>query len=539
MPFAVSRLPLALCLILLGAPALAAQSLPTSDPILQRIWQEGVDRSQADILAQALMDSVGPRLVGAPGMKRGSDWAIAMYGSWGIPARAEAYGSWKGWQRGLAHLDLVAPRERSLEGGPLAWSMGTNGRPVEGPVVTLPVVADSAAFAEWLRTARGKYVAISFPQPTCRPDADWEAFAGGDPRTAAIGRRFGAGPLRTAFHRMRAARTAADSAWRARLVASGMPENALREALGTAGAAGILTSAWAQGYGTAQVFDARTDKAPVYWLSCEDYGLVARLAERNQGPRLRATSTARFTGDAQAINTVAEIRGSAKPTEYVVLSAHFDSWDGASGATDNGTGTIIMLEAMRILKAVHPHPTRTIIAGHWDSEEQGLNGSRAFAADHPEIVNGMQALFNQDNGTGRVASVSALGLLGTSEALGRWVTKLPDELKRDFRLDLPGSPSGGGTDHASFICAGAPAVGLNSEPWDYFSYTWHTNRDTYDKVAMENVRDNAVLVAMLAYLAAEDPETVSRDQRVLGVNRRTGGQAEWPACEPPDRAYSR
>jgi hypothetical protein len=539
MQFSLGRLPLALCLILLGAPALAAQSLPTSDPILQRIWQEGVDRSQADILAQALMDSVGPRLVGAPGMKNGSDWAIAMYGSWGIPARAEAYGSWKGWQRGLAHLDLVAPRERSLEGGPLAWSMGTNGRPVEGPVVTPPVVADSAAFAQWLRTVRGKYVAISFPQPTCRPDADWEAFAGGDPRTAAIGRMFGAGPLRTAFHRMRAARTAADSAWRARLLASGMPENALREALGAAGAAGILTSAWARGYGTARVFDARTDKAPVYWLSCEDYGLVARLAERNQGPRLRATSTARFTGDAQAINTVAEIRGSTKPTEYVVLSAHFDSWDGASGATDNGTGTIIMMEAMRILKAVYPTPTRTIIAGHWDSEEQGLNGSRAFAADHPEVVTGMQALFNQDNGTGRIASVSALGLLGTSEALGRWFTKLPDELKRDFRLDLPGSPSGGGTDHASFICAGAPAVGLNSEPWDYFSYTWHTNRDTYDKVALENVRDNAVLVAMLAYLAAEDPETVSRDQRVLGVNRRTGGQATWPACEPPDRSYSR
>ena len=111
--------------------------------------------------------------------------------------------------------------------------------------------------------------------------------------------------------------------------------------------------------------------------------------------------------------------------------------------------------------------------------------------------------------------------------------------RRDFRLDLPGSPSGGGTDHASFICAGAPAVGLNSEPWDYFSYTWHTNRDTYDKVAMENVRDNAVLVAMLAYLAAEDPETVSREQRVLGINRRTGGQAEWPACQQPDRAYSR
>jgi Zn-dependent M28 family amino/carboxypeptidase len=277
----------------------------------------------------------------------------------------------------------------------------------------------------------------------------------------------------------------------------------------------------------------------VYWLGCEDYGLVARLAERNQGPRLRATSTAEFTAEAPAINTIAELKGSAKPNEYVVLSAHFDSWDGGSGATDNGTGTVIMMEAMRILKAVYPNPKRTIVVGLWNSEEQGLNGSAAFAADHPDVVNGMQALFNQDNGTGRIASVSALGLLGTSEALGRWFTALPDELKRDTRLDLPGSPSGGGTDHASFICAGAPAVGLNSEPWDYFSYTWHTNRDTYDKVVMENVRHNATLVAMLAYLAAEDPVSTPRERRVLGINQRTGQQAEWPNCSPPDRAYSR
>jgi hypothetical protein len=539
MSFGVRRWPLAVGAVLLGAPALVAQSLPTADTVLRRIWEQGTEHSQVDVLARTLFDSIGPRLVGAPGMQAASDWAIAMYDSWGIPARAEAYGTWKGWRRGLAHLDLVAPRERSLEGGPLAWSVGTNGRPVEGPVVTLPAAADSAAFTQWLRTVRGKYVAISFPQPTCRPDAEWEEFAGGDPRMAAIGRFFGAGPLRTAFHRMRAERAAADTAWRARVRATGMSENALREALGAAGAAGILTSTWAQGYGATRVFDARTDKAPVYWLSCEDYGLVARLAEHDQGPRLRATSTAQFTGESRAMNTVAEIRGSEKPDEYVVLSAHFDSWDGASGATDNGTGTVIMMEAMRILKVVLPNPRRTIIAGHWDSEEQGLNGSRAFAADHPEVLAGMQALFNQDNGTGRVASASALGLLGTSEALGRWYTKLPDELKGDLRLDLPGAPSGGGTDHAAFICAGAPAVGLNSEPWDYFSYTWHTNRDTYDKVAIENVRDNAILVAMLAYLASQDPETVSRDQRILGVNRRTGQQGEWPACVPPDRSYSR
>jgi hypothetical protein len=538
MSFAVCRWPWAVG-ALLAAPTLYAQALPTSDSVLKQIWEQGTKHSQADALAQVLMDSIGPRLVGAPGMKAASDWAIAMYGSWGIPARAEAYGAWRGWSRGVAHLDLVAPRERSLEGGPLAWAVGTNGKPVEGPVVTLPAVADSAAFVQWLRAVRGTYVAVSFPQPTCRPDGPWEDFAAGDPRMAAIGRFFGAGPTQTAFHRMQAARAAADSAWRTRVSATGMSENALRAALGTAGAAGILTSTWAQGYGTARVFDARTDKAPVYWLSCEDYGLVARLAEHDQGPRLRVTSTARFTDDATAMNTVAEMKGRDKPNEYVVLSAHFDSWDGASGATDNGTGTIIMMEAMRILKAVYPAPKRTIIVGHWDSEEQGLNGSRAFAADHPEVLAGMQALFNQDNGTGRIASVSALGLLGTSEALGRWYTKLPDELKRDLRLDLPGSPSGGGSDHAAFICGGAPAVGLNSEPWDYFAYTWHTNRDTYDKVAMENVRDNAMLVAMLAYLASEDPATVSREQRIPGIDRRTGQAAEWPTCSPPDRSFSR
>src|SRR6185503_7401863 len=111
-------------------------------------------------------------------------------------------------------------------------------------------------------------------------------------------------------------------------------------------------------------------------------------------------------------NTIAELKGSQKPDEYVLLSAHFDSWDGGSGATDNGTGTIAMMEAMRILKTVYPNPKRTIVIGHWSGEEQGLNGSRAFAADHPEIVKGLQALFIQDNGTGRVSNIGGAGVLG-------------------------------------------------------------------------------------------------------------------------------
>jgi carboxypeptidase Q len=521
-----------------GAVALEAQSFPTSDAVLARIWQEGMDRSQVEALAQTLFDSLGPRLTGAPGYKAASDWVVGMYGTWGIKARQENYGTWKGWRRGLSHLDLIAPRERSLDGGVLAWSVGTKGKPVDGDVVALPDVADSAAFAAWLPTVKGKYVLVSFPQPTCRPDDPWEEFAAGPANP--FGRFFGGGPVRTAFHRMRAARAAADSAWRARISTSGYSANALRDVLAAAGAAGILTSEWSQGYGTVRVFDARTDKAPVYWLSCEDYGLVARLAEHHQGPRVRATATSEFTSQVASFNTVGEITGQEKPNEYVLLSAHFDSWDGASGATDNGTGTITMMEAMRILKAVYPNPKRTILAGHWDSEEEGLNGSGAFAADHPEVLSGLQALFNQDNGTGRVSSISGNGLVGATEALARWYGQLPSELTRGIRLDVPGSPSSGGTDHASFICHGAPAFGLGSDGWDYFTYTWHTNRDTFDKVAIENVQYNATLVAMLAYLAANDPETVGRERRVMvGTNPRTGEPNTWPTCREPARTFNR
>jgi Zn-dependent M28 family amino/carboxypeptidase len=113
-----------------------------------------------------------------------------------------------------------------------------------------------------------------------------------------------------------------------------------------------------------------------------------------------------------------------------MLSAHFDSWDGSSGATDNGTGTRTMLEAMRILQLAYPHPRRTILAGHWSSEENGLVGSRAFTEDHPEVLKGLRALFNQDNGTGRIVRMSAAGLPNAAEHIPRWLDQLPLELKQ-------------------------------------------------------------------------------------------------------------
>jgi hypothetical protein len=334
---------------------------------------------------------------------------------------------------------------------------------------------------------------------------------------------------------MREERAAALAAWRQRISATGLDGAELIARLEAAGIAGILTSTWPQGWGVNRIFDADTERTPTLDLSCEDYGLVVRLAQNDQGPVLRLNAEAEFLGEVPAFNTIAEIRGSERPNEYVVLSAHFDSWDGASGATDNATGTITMLEAMRILKQVYPSPKRTILVGHWGGEEQGLNGSRAFAADHPEVVEGMQVLLNQDNGTGRTVLITMQGFSRAGESFRRWLGSVPGELSAEIRLVDPATPGGGGSDYASFVCHGAPAFSLSAHPWDYSTYTWHTNRDTYDKIVFDDVRKNATLTAMLAYLASEDPERVSRERAALPADQRTGRPGQWPTCRPAAR----
>jgi hypothetical protein len=507
----------------------AGQTFTTDDAVIRRIWQMGMGDSQVEMLAQTLLDSIGPRLVGSPEIKAGNDWLVKMYSGWGIPARNEQYGTWTGWRRGISHIDLLAPRVRSLEGTMLAWSPGTNGRPVEGPVAILPDAADAAAFEAWLPQARGKFIAVDFAQPTCRPDAQWQEYgmpgAGGG-----RGGRGGGAAAPGSYERMREARSAAQAAFRQRLTKTGMNIGQIRLRLEEAGALGILQSYWSNDIGVNKIFGTNTTRIPTVDLSCEDYGLVFRLAENGQSPRVRVTAESEVTGEVPALNTIAEIRGSQLPNEYILLSAHFDSWDGGSGATDNGTGTVTMMEAMRILKAVYPNPKRTIIVGHWNSEEQGLNGSRAFAADHPDVVAGLQAVFNQDNGTGRVVNISMQGLTGAAAHFGDWLSKIPPEITGFISLGIPGSPGGGGSDYASFICAGAPAFSLSSLNWNYSADTWHTNRDTFDKLVFDDLKNNATLTAMLTYLASEDPERVPRERRVLPTDPRTGAQQAWPAC---------
>jgi carboxypeptidase Q len=507
-----SYLTLAAGALVLAAPA-SAQDWTSQNPVLQRIWQEGMHNSQVETLAQALLDSIGPRLTGAPGKQAAHDWTVARYAEWGIPARNEQYGTWTGWQRGITHVDLVAPRVRSLEGQMLAWSPGTSG-PVTGGVVVLPDLPDAAAFQAWLPSVAGRFVLVSAAEATCRPLDNWEEWG-----------------LPATFERIRDARTENQRAWQQRVQRTGHDARTLPLALEDAGAAGVITSFWSGGWGVNRIFQARTQRVPTLDLSCEDYGLVYRLSENDQGPELRVNATAEFLGEVPALNTLAELRGRQRPNEYVVLSAHFDSWDGASGATDNGTGTVVMMEAMRILRQLYPTPRRTIMAGHWGGEEQGLNGSRGFVADNPQIVRNVHVLFNQDNGTGRIARVSMQGFLQTEPRFRQWFERMPEALVGAIEIQSPGAPSTGGTDNASFVCAGAPAFTLSSLSWDYGTYTWHTNRDTYDKISFDDVRMNATIVAMLAYLAAEEPQMLPRE-------RRTDLEGGWPECREPARSHA-
>jgi carboxypeptidase Q len=155
--------------------------------------------------------------------------------------------------------------------------------------------------------------------------------------------------------------------------------------------------------------------------------------------------------------------------------------------------------------------------------------------DHPEIIEGLQVAFNQDNGTGRVVNLSGQGFLHAYDYLGSWLESVPKEVTDHIETRFPGTPGGGGSDYASFVAVGAPSFSLSSLSWSYRNYTWHTNLDTYDKIVFDDVRNNAILTAILAYKASEDLDKTSREKSILPLNMRTGEQRTWPNQRSPNR----
>ncbi len=489
-----------------------------TNPVIQRLWDEGMNRSQAMTLAQVLLDPLGQRLTGSPQSDAAQEWLVRTYQSWGVSAKRERYGTWYGWNRGVTHVDLVAPRVRTLEATAMAWSPPTP-RPVEAEVVAYPEgVTTPEAFDAWLPNVRGRILLMNVPRLSCRSPQQWAEFS--TPEELA---------------RVNAQQQEMQLAWNQLNVAMGGNSPVFWNKVKAAGAVAVFTFQWSNYPGIAKIFGSPNQTVPTFAIGCEDYGLLVRMARAGQGPRVRAFTDSELLGERPVFNVVAELKGTEKPNEYVVLSAHFDSWSAASGATDNGTGTITMLEALRILKQVYPNPRRTIIVGHWNGEEQGLNGSRAFSEDHPEVVNGLHALFNQDNGTGRIVSLSGGPIAGAGARLEGYLKEIPNELTRFIRFQPTGGQATGGSDHASFVCHRAPAYSLGALGWDYSSTTWHTDRDTFDKVVASDLKHNATLTAMLAYLASEDA-TFQAHQVIDPLPAGFNGQpAEWRACTPAQR----
>ncbi|MEO6876951.1 MAG: M20/M25/M40 family metallo-hydrolase [Gemmatimonadaceae bacterium] len=539
------RLPVLAAALLLGSHLASAQTFPTNDQTIERIWSVGMDSSHTYQLSQVLFDSLGPRLMGGPDLRSAQNWLVKTYKSWGIDAKNEQYGTWRGWRRGTSHIDLVSPRVRTLEGTMVGYSPGTGGKDVTSDVVVLPRFKDSTEFVKWLPQARGKLVLVAAPMPTCRTPEDWEK----DATPASLAR------MDTLAAHTQAEWAQGRDGVRGTGYTMALGGGTLGMRMEKAGIAGLITSrpklTWripaanaapgggrggspigTGGRGAMEIFETYNTVAPTIALACEDYGLVFRLAENNQHPRVKLNLDGHLLGEQPVFNTVARINGTEKPNEYVMLSAHFDSWDGSSGATDNGTGTITMLEAMRILKDVYPRPKRTILVGHWSGEEEGEVGSSAFREDHPDIMKGLQALFNQDNGTGRIVRMSAAGIPDADVHIRGWLDKIPTEFKAQIQYGGIGNPAGGGSDDFSFFCAGLPAFGLGALSWDYGNYTWHTERDTFDKVVFDDLKSNATLTAMLAYLASEDPTMIAH----INPDSARTAMAAAAANAPPDAA---
>ncbi|SFI05512.1 M20/M25/M40 family metallo-hydrolase [Halpernia frigidisoli] len=490
----------------------------TKDEVIKNIMKESFDNSQLENLAFSLTDSIGPRLVGSPKMQMANNWAVSKFSKWGIEAKNEQWGTWKSWDRGTSSVEMVYPYIKSLEGMQLAWSPATKKDGITAEVIMMPEFATKADFEKWLPSVKGKLVMVSQYQWTGRPEANWKEFA-----TPEL------------FEKYQKQSDAANEKWNKSLQTIGLTWRTLNKPFDKAGAAGIIWSNWSKGFGVNKVFMAGTEKIPAVDISLEAYGQLYRFIKHGITPKLKIIANSKDLGMAPTFNTIATIKGTEKPDEYVILSAHFDSWDGGTGATDNGTGTITMMEAARILKKYYPNPKRTIVIGLWGSEEQGLNGSRAYVSDHKDQLPKIQAVFNQDNGTGRVVNIGGQGFVNSYNYIGKWLSAVPKSITKEIKTDFPGYPGGGGSDHASFVEAGVPAFSLSSNSWDYGRYTWHTTRDTYDKIVFDEVKNNVALTAILAYMASEDPEKTSAERIVMPINSQTGKPAEWPSIQEPIR----
>ncbi len=507
-----SLLTLAIALV----PAAPREAVDTE--MNARIRKEGNEHSHILRTVHYLTDVHGPRLTGSPNHKAAAEWAIKQMTEWGLEnGHLEPWDfGHPGWLNERFSGFIVSPVKDSLVGEVLAWTPSTKGTVTADAVHIIPPTGPTQEdltkwIAETAPKVRGRIVLVgrhtivpvTFTKaPLRRDDADLKRQYSAEGDAPPQGRRGNAPP----------------AAEPGRLSATAVAEQ-IDAMLVSAGAQVRLNDA-GRDHGQIRAFNNRTfdvaKSVPTVVLRNEDYGRIARLLADETPVRLEFTIVNRSYPEGRtSYNTVAEIPGTDKKDEVVMLGGHLDSWHSATGATDNAIGCAVMMEAARILKALGVQPRRTIRVALWSGEEQGLLGSKAYVKEHfgtyenpkPEYAT-FAGYFNVDSGTGRIRGASVFGPKGAADVLREAFA--PFEDLGVMGASTTRSRRTGGTDSTSFNEAGLPGIGLSQDPIEYGSYTWHTNLDTYERIVEDDVQKSAIAVAAAVYHLAMRDEMLPR-----------------------------
>jgi carboxypeptidase Q len=526
---------------LLAAAALAAATalVPVSaqrgaeridyDAIYQ-IKDEGFERSKVMDILSWLTDVYGPRLTNSPGFRKAGDWAVREMNGWGLAnVRLEPFGPFgRGWSNEKFYALATLPGGSfPIIGYPQAWTPGTNGV-VSGEAVH--AVIDSRDDMEKFKgTLRGKFVLTQalrdvpalWDSPAKRyteeqlRDLERETAAAPGGRRGYPGARAGGPGGRGAALAFAAERT---QFFR--------NEGVLATITAGRGDGGTV---FVQGGGSR---DANAPAGvPSIVIAVEHYGRLLRTLQKSTAANplpvtieMEVKNT--FHDDPMSFNVVGELPGTDKADEVVMLGAHFDSWHGGTGATDNAAGSAVMMEAMRILKQSGVRLRRTVRIALWGGEEQGLLGSRAYVANHFANPADMMlkpahakvsAYFNVDNGTGAIRGIYLQGNEAVRPIFETWMQPFVNLgmgtlTVRDTR----------GTDHLAFDAVGLPGFQFIQDPVEYGTRTHHSSMDVYERVQEEDMRKNAVIVAAFVYHTANRDDLLPRKPLPAPTGGRRG-----------------
>ena len=467
--------------------AVTVSAQPPSD-ILSRIRAEGTEHSQAQRVFDVLTVDIGPRLTASPAHKQAVDFVRAELASYGLDnAHVEPWKFGRGWTLEKLVVEMIEPRYLPLIGYADGWSAATGGELLAAPVF---IGGKTPEAVEAMRAQLKGAIVMTQPILTnfVRKDRPQPSDPNYEPNSAAYATSVGRG-----------GRGAAPTP---------TPAQRIAQTLRDAGAGVILKPSTGE-HGTVFVTgrDGGPGAVPSVTLSAEHYNMLVRLLQRQTPVKLRVNVESRFhdSDGGNAYNVIAELPGSdpALRDEVVMVGAHLDSWHTGVGATDNADGTVTMMEALRILKAVGARPRRTIRIALWGGEEQGLLGSRAWVAQHlagdanAAARDKFDVYFNIDNGSGPIYGWYLQNNEEVRPIFDGWLEPLkPIGARRNV------SEAIGSTDHLAFTDVGVPGFNPIQDYVNYDIRTHHTNMDTAERVNIDDLRQSAIVMATFAYQAA-------------------------------------